>query len=34
MLGMSQMPASDGEFLYFTWRDDLGDIWVMDVVQP
>jgi Tol biopolymer transport system component len=32
MLGVSQMPASDGTFLYFTWRDDLGDIWVMDIV--
>jgi Tol biopolymer transport system component/serine/threonine protein kinase len=27
-------PADDGKFLYFPWRDDLGDIWVMDVVQP
>jgi len=26
-------PAEDGKFLYFPWRDDLGDIWVMDVVQ-
>jgi len=24
---------TDGEFLYFVWREDLGDIWVMDVVQ-
>jgi len=31
-LGIMQ-PATDGEFLYFPWRDDLGDIWVMDVVQ-
>ena len=23
---------TDGEFLYFTWKEDLGDIWVMDVV--
>ena len=23
----------DGNYLYFTWRDDLADIWVMDVVQ-
>jgi len=22
---------TDGEFLYFTWREDIGDIWVMDV---
>jgi Tol biopolymer transport system component/predicted Ser/Thr protein kinase len=26
-------PDTDGKFLYFTWRDDLGDIWVMDVVR-
>ncbi len=25
--------ATDGSYLYFTWQDDLGDIWVMDVVQ-
>ena len=24
--------ATDGRYLYFTWSDDLGDIWVMDVV--
>ena len=24
--------ATDGQFLYFTWREDAGDIWVMDVV--
>jgi eukaryotic-like serine/threonine-protein kinase len=24
-------PATDGKFLYFSWRNDLGDIWVMDV---
>ena len=23
--------ATDGEYLYFTWQEDLGDIWVMDV---
>jgi TolB protein len=23
--------ATDGRYLYFTWEDDLGDIWVMDV---
>jgi Tol biopolymer transport system component len=27
-------PATDGRFLYFSWRDDVGDVWVMDVVQP
>ena len=25
--------ATDGEYLYFNWQEDLGDIWVMDVVQ-
>ena len=24
--------ATDGRFLFFAWREDLGDIWVMDVV--
>ena len=24
--------ATDGDYLYFAWQDDLGDIWVMDVV--
>ena len=24
--------ATDGEYLYFNWEEDLGDIWVMDVV--
>ena len=24
--------ATDGNHLYFTWEDDLGDIWVMDMV--
>ncbi|GMR24097.1 MAG: hypothetical protein BMS9Abin37_2594 [Acidobacteriota bacterium] len=24
--------STDGEYLYFTWAEDLGDIWVMDVV--
>jgi Tol biopolymer transport system component len=23
--------ATDGRWLYFTWREDVGDIWVMDV---
>ena len=23
--------ATDGQFLYFSWEDDTGDIWVMDV---
>ena len=25
--------ATDGKYLYFSWRQDIGDIWVMDVVQ-
>ena len=25
--------ATDGHYLYFAWEEDLGDIWVMDVVQ-
>ena len=28
-----QALATDGEHLYFTWEEDLADIWVMDVVQ-
>ena len=26
--------ATDGDYLYFVWEENLGDIWVMDVVQP
>jgi Tol biopolymer transport system component/predicted Ser/Thr protein kinase len=26
--------GSDGRFLYFTWEEPRGDIWVADVVQP
>lgn len=26
-----QAPATDGKSLYFSWRADVGDIWVMDV---
>jgi Tol biopolymer transport system component len=25
--------ATDGQYLYFCWGEDLGDIWVMDVVD-
>ena len=25
--------ATDGRYLYFTWGEDLSDIWVMDVVR-
>jgi len=24
--------ATDGDYLYYIWEEDLGDIWVMDVV--
>ena len=24
---------TDGEYVYFTWRDDVGDIWVVDAAQ-
>jgi Tol biopolymer transport system component/serine/threonine protein kinase len=26
-----QPPATDGTFIYFSWRDDRSDIWVMDL---
>jgi len=29
-----QPSSTDGKYIYFTWREDLGDIWVMDVVSP
>ena len=29
--GVVRLPP-DGEYLYFTWEERLGDIWVMDVV--
>jgi len=25
--------ATDGRYLYFNWREETGDIWVMDVLQ-
>ena len=25
--------STDGRYLYFTWEENLGDIWVMDVVR-
>jgi len=28
---VNQAPATDGTHLYFSWREDLGDIWVMDI---
>ena len=24
--------ATNGQFLFFAWREDSGDIWVMDIV--
>jgi TolB protein len=29
---MEDSVATDGQYLYFTWLEDAGDIWVMDVV--
>jgi Tol biopolymer transport system component len=26
--------ANDGKFLYFTWREDVSDIWMMEVAGP
>ncbi len=26
-------PATDGEYLYFTWSEDIRDLWVMDVIK-
>lgn len=31
-LGVQSLTA-DNKYLYFTWRDDLGDIWIMDVAK-
>ena len=25
--------ATDDQYVYFTWEDDIGDIWIMDFVQ-
>jgi Tol biopolymer transport system component len=30
---LESLKDTDGEFLYFTWREDHGDLWVMDVDQ-
>jgi TolB protein len=30
---LGYMFAADGRYLYFIWKEDDGDIWVMDVVQ-
>ena len=29
----TQAPASYDGYLYFTWRDDIGVIWVIDVTD-
>jgi hypothetical protein len=31
-MGLYGTPT-DGRFVYFVWSEDLGDIWVMDVVR-
>ncbi len=30
----SESLTTDGEFIYFSWEEDMGDIWVMDVSRP
>ena len=30
----SESLATDGEYIYFSWEEDIGDIWVMDVTRP
>jgi serine/threonine protein kinase len=30
---LATLDGTDGEYLYFTWREDVGDLWVMDVDQ-
>jgi Tol biopolymer transport system component len=32
--GLNENFATDGQFVYFTWREDDGDIWVMDTIPP
>ena len=27
------MDDTDGKFIYFTWEEDHGDLWVMDVEE-
>jgi hypothetical protein len=26
--------AMDGRYIYFTWEESRGDIWVADILQP
>jgi len=26
--------ATDGRYVYFTWEEPRGDIWVADIIQP
>ena len=33
VLGVSGL-ATDGKYLYFTWEESRGDIWVADLMQP
>ena len=28
-----QSPTTDGTFIYFSWRDDRSDVWVMDLAD-
>lgn len=30
---LGSVDGTDGEYIYFTWREDHGDLWVMDVEQ-
>lgn len=30
---LGELNGSGGEFLYFTWNEDHGDLWVMDAEQ-
>ena len=30
---LGSVDDTDGEYLYFTWNEDHGDLWVMDVEQ-
>jgi Tol biopolymer transport system component len=31
---LNELVDTDGEYLYFTWSEDFGDLWVMDIDQP